>query len=477
MHRLALIVGLLCSWLGCLIDEPCAGDETRLRAGAAVVEITPQRFPVSMTGGFQDRQASSAHDPLHARAIVLDDGNTRLAIVVCDSCLIARETFDEAKAGAARATGIPAKNMLMSATHTHSAATAVPLGNSRPDPRYLGFLEKQIEQAVVRAHGNLEPARIGWAVKKEPSEVSVRRWKMKPGAIAENLFGKTDRVKTNPPRGSADLIEPAGPTDPDVSILSIQSTSGRPIALLANYSLHYVGGIPAGQLSADYFGEFARQIGTRIGANDVDPPFVGIMSNGTSGDVNNYNFNKPRPSAAPFERIEAVAGKIADVALAAHASIQHTSNAPLAMAEREIECAIRRPNDDDLQWARDVLQGHDGGSLRDMTEVYANEALVLAQHPETVKIKLQAVRIGDFGITANPCESFAEIGLEIKRRSPLKPVMNIGLANGYSGYLPTPEQHQLGGYETWRSRWSFLEINASRKITTTLVELLNEVSP
>jgi len=108
--------------------------------------------------------------------------------------------------------------------------------------------------------------------------------------------------------------------------------------------------------------------------------------------------------------------------------------------------------------------------------VYANEALVLARHPGTVKIKLQALRIGGFGITANPCESFAHVGLDIKQQSPFKLTMNIGLANGYSGYLPTPEQHELGGYETWPSRWSFLEVNASRKITKTIAKLLKEVA-
>ena len=476
MHRIALVV-LLFGSCPSLAGEPCAERGTSLRAGAAVVDITPQQFPVSMTGSFLDRQATSAHDPLHARAIVLDDGKTSLAIVVCDSCLIARETFDDAKADAARATGIPIENMLMSATHTHSAATAVPMANCRPDPRYLAYLKKQIGQAVVQAWANLEPATIGWAVKQEPSEVSVRRWKMKPGAIEENPFGKkTDKVKMNPPRGSQDLIEPAGPIDPDVSILSIRSKSGRPISLLANYSLHYVGGIPVGQLSADYFGEFAKRIGTKLEAGEVNPPFVGIMSNGTSGDVNNYNFIKPRPSAAPFERIKAVAEKIANVAFAAHNSIEHTSDVSLAMAEQEIELAIRQPDDSDSEWARDILRDHDGRALRDMTEVYANEALVLARHPGTVKIKLQALRIGGFGITANPCESFAQVGLDIKQQSPFKLTMNIGLANGYSGYLPTPEQHELGGYETWPSRWSFLEVNASRKITKTIAELLKEVA-
>lgn len=80
------------------------------------------------------------------------------------------------------------------------------------------------------------------------------------------------------------------------------------------------------------------------------------------------------------------------------------------------------------------------------------------------------------GIVAIPCEVFAEIGLEIKRRSPLQPTFTVELANGCDGYLPTPEQHALGGYETWRATSSYLEVEASRQITIAVVEMPTEVS-
>src|SRR2546426_10414867 len=102
---------------------------------------------------------------------------------------------------------------------------------------------------------------------------------MKPGTITLNPFGGIDEVKMNPPAGSPDLLEPAGPTDPDVFIISVQTVDGRPLALLANYSLHYVGGTGRGEISADYFGMFAERIQQMLGAEKSDPPFVGIMSN------------------------------------------------------------------------------------------------------------------------------------------------------------------------------------------------------
>jgi hypothetical protein len=92
-----------------------------------------------------------------------------------------------------------------------------------------------------------------------------------------------------------------------------------------------------------------------------------------------------------------------------------------------------------------------------------------------VKIKLQALRIGELAILAIPCETFAEIGLELKKRSPFRPTFTISLANGYNGYLPTPEQHRLGGYETWRARSSYLEVDASTKIVSALLEMLTKL--
>src|SRR5213078_2804614 len=126
----------------------------------------------------------------------------------------------------------------------------------------------------------LAPAKIGWGVGRDETQVFNRRWKVKPNsALLSDPFGKgTDRVKMNPGYLQPDLIEPAGPTDPEVSVLSVQAPDGRPIALLANYSLHYVGGVPA--LSADYFGMFAERIAALVGAGKGGPPFVGILSNG-----------------------------------------------------------------------------------------------------------------------------------------------------------------------------------------------------
>jgi len=95
--------------------------------------------------------------------------------------------------------------------------------------------------------------------------------------------------------------------------------------------------------------------------------------------------------------------------------------------------------------------------------------------PEFADVKLPALRVGDLGIAAIPCEVFTETGLEIKARSPLPTTFTMELANGHYGYLPTPEQHELGGYETWMGT-NILEKEASRKITATLLEMLGRLS-
>lgn len=454
------------------VASNAAADEKIFRAGAFAQDVSPTKLPISSNGNMTDKLAESVHDPLHARALVLDDGQTRLAIVVVDSCMIPRELIDEAKQVAAKATKISADHMLVSATHSHTAVTVAGVFQSDPDRDYQKFLVEQIAKSIARAESRLAPAKIGWGVGRDDKQVFNRRWKMKPGTMPPGPFEPTtDRVKMNPGYLNPGLVEPAGPIDPDVSILSVQTADGKPLALLANYSLHYVGGWPA--LSADYFGEFAVRIKKLLGG---DENFVGIMSNGTSGDINNVNFAGPAPARrAPGEQIGVVAESVGQAAYEAYGKIEHKSWVSLAMAEREIELGVRLPSQADIAGAKAILAAAKSPVLKGLQEVYARETVLLSAYPKTVKAKLQAIRIGELGIVSSPCETFVEIGLAIKKHSPLKPTFTIELANGYNGYLPTPEQHQLGGYETWRARSSYLEVDASTKIQATLLELLQQV--
>ena len=448
-----------------------------LRAGVSRVDSTPTQFPVSLVGSFTDRKAASAHDPLAVRCLVLDDGKERLAIAVVDICILPREMCDEARRLASQSTGIRPDHILIAATHTHSAPPTAVLNDIPLDPAYPKMLVGKIREAIELAAGRLAPVKVGWGTTPLPGEVFNRRWVMKEGTIPLNPFGQPDKVQMNPGVANPNLARPAGPTDPDVSVVSLQSPSGQPVALLANYSLHYVGDVPAGMLSADYFGEFCRQVESRLGGSGPTPPPLAILSNGTSGDVNNIDFRTPRQRGEAFSRIRHVAGQVSEAALKIHAQAAYTDRVSLAMREREIELAVRKPDAAGLEQAKQVIAKPDDKGLPRLARYYAQQAVRLSQYPDTVKIKIQALRVGQLGIVAIPCEVFAEIGLEIKRLSPLKPTFIIELANGYNGYLPSPEQHALGGYETWPATSAYLETNASRKIVATAIELLDQVKP
>ena len=478
LTRMPAILILVCFCISC-----STSSAPQLRAGAAAVDITPTVWPLPLIGNFSFRPAESAHDPLHVRAIALDDGETQLAIAVVDSCYVQRDVLDDAKQRASGRTGIPTTNMLVSATHTHSAPPAKARYGTRGEEtqdlsdneeKYSEQLRAGIAEAISRAYESRVAAEVGWGAAELAEELSNRRWFKKEGTIPPDPFGgTTDTVQMNP--GRDDLIKPAGPVDPEISVLSVRTAEGKPLALLANYSLHYVGGITGNQVSADYFGEFGKLIKEKLTAEGADPGFVGILSNGTSGDVNNIDFTGTRPKREPFEQIRIVAGKVADKSYEAYRSIEHRSDLTLAMAERILTLDRRKPAAEGYEQAKKVLTVEDESTLPRRAKPYARRAIELYEGPDTVDVKLQAIRIGSLGIVAIPFETFTEIGLEIKEKSPLKPAFTIELANGGEGYLPTPGQHELGGYETWLGT-NRVEKQASVKITKTLLELLNEIS-
>ena len=453
-----------------------AADTPRVfRAGAATSNITP-KLGTSINGNMSDGKATHVHDELHARALVLDDGTTKLALVVNDSCMIPREVFDAAKRLAAEATGIPATHMLMSATHTHSAASSASVFQSEADLDYRAFLTVRIADAVRRAHNNLAPARIGWGKGSVPGQVHNRRWHMQPGTPLKNPFGGEDLVKMNPGMKNPALLRPAGPTDPEVWFVTLQRTNGQPLALLADYSLHYVGGNPG--ISADYFGAFTDRIQELLHADRQDPPFVGIMANGTSGDINNIPWRDGDTNKyAPGEKIKIVANAVATEVAKVLPTVKLHDWIPLAAAQRELTLAVRKPDAAALTRAQDILakSPNQFPRLKGLEEVYARETVQMAEYPDHVTLILQALRLGDLAITAIPCEVFVEIGLELKAQNPFPASFTISLANGYNGYLPTPAQHALGGYETWRAKSSYLETNASPQITAVLRDLLGQL--
>ena len=446
------------------------------RAGAATSNITPPLGEL-IVGGWQPIPARHIHDELYARCLVLDDGKVKLGIVLCDNVGIPQEVFDLAKEQVRKATGLPTSHLLMASTHTHSATTARGPSKMIRESEltdYQKFLAGRISDGVRRALNQLEPAQIGWGTVDEPTEVFNRRWFVNDAGLLTNPFGGIDRVRMNPPRGSPALDRPAGPTDPQISFVSVRTVKGRPIALLANYSLHYVGGVRSGDVSADYFGYFAKFIQEKMGAENQTPAFVGMLSNGTSGDVNNINF-KPSSSKKyePYEKMQEVAQKVANRVHEAHQKITFHAWVPLDASQTLLPLKIRKPSEEMLRHF-EQLKTDDTPTRHKREAIYADRIDKLTSAPDQVHVPLQVLRIGELGIAAIPFETFVETGLELKAKSPFTDTFTIELANGSFGYLPTPEQHRLGGYETWLGT-NNVEKEASRKIVQTILGLFHSL--
>ncbi|MFO1095024.1 MAG: hypothetical protein U0992_17210 [Planctomycetaceae bacterium] len=223
----------------------CADAEEGLRAGAYAVDITPQEFPVSSNGNMSDRQATVAHDPLHARCLVLHNGEASLAIVVCDSCMILRATSSTRPCSPRSGREFRSPTWLMSATHAHSAVTVTGVFQSEPESRYREFLVQRIADGIEQAHKQYQLARIGWTIAEDPTQVFNRRWFTKAGVENKDPFGKTGAtVRMNPGFSKEVNDRPSGPIDPQIGLLAVQNLDGTPIALLANYSPHAAGGEP-----------------------------------------------------------------------------------------------------------------------------------------------------------------------------------------------------------------------------------------
>lgn len=478
--RIALSLGLLA---GLILSGPSTGsaDDAKvvkgLRAGAATSNITPPLGEL-IVGGFAPFPAKHVHDDLHARGLVLNDGTTTIAIVLVDSVGITREVYDLAKKYIEEECQIPYANVLIAATHTHSGTSArspnsVERQNTLTD--YQQFVARRIGDCVRCAVNNLEPAQIAFGTASEPDEVFNRRWYSSDPEILKNPLGGVDKVRMNPPRMHASLLRPAGPVDPEICFLSVQSRDGRPISLIANYSLHYVGGVRGADISADYFAVFANRIAELLNAEKQSPPFVGILSNGTSGDCNNNNYGAPATKRyEPYEKMKEVAYKVADHVLAAHKSLKFRSDITLAAAQKDLTLKVRKPTPELLKYFDDVESGKIEGHR--LTPNYATRVRALAKSPDTVDVPLQVLRIGDVGIAASPFETFAETGLEIKEKGPLPHTFTIELANGSYGYLPTPAQHELGGYETWLGT-NRVETQTTIKLVDTLMSLFQQVLP
>ena len=238
-----------------------------LRAGAAVVDITPREVPVIVNGGFLSREVRIILDRLSCRSIALSSKGETIVIAVVDNCMIPTELCDEAKRLAAAKIGISPEKILICATHTHSAPSVMDLClGTDLDQKYTAFLPGRIAQSIVQAHGAMRPARAGWTVFDGSKFTKPRRWVLWPGNGVDPFGNKTIRANMHPGYQNPASTGESGPTDPWFTLFSVVSLDGSPLALLGNFAMHYFSG-HAG-ISADYFGKYCRELTQRSGSKE-----------------------------------------------------------------------------------------------------------------------------------------------------------------------------------------------------------------
>lgn len=443
------------------------------QAGAAQVDITPPLGTI-INGEFVSFYAHHIHDPLYAKALALHDGATSIAIVMVDICAMERAFIEEVKEEIYRQAGIKADHVLIAATHTHFAGSIVDLLGGPCDLAYRKGLAPKIVLAVKNALSRLQPAKISYAAVDVPEHVVCRRYYMKPGYEAKNpVTGGNDIVKTNPAGGEDFIDRRTSEPDSELGAVAVMSASGEWISVLANYSMHYVGDCANGTITADYFGVFSRHIAANLNAGK---DFVAMLSNGTSGEANIWDFLQPdRYPKEEHQKKEVIGKDLAAKLSESMQNLQWQANPSLSAAFEYVTLGVRKPSADEVEAAKEIVSQTDYRLITPdqdaMVKIYAREQVLLNEFPDTIEFPVQALKIGDITIGALGGEFFAETGLALKRDVHTDKYFTITMANGYIGYVPPAHEIAKGGYETWRCRSSHVKEGGEAMVREKLLEI------
>ncbi len=442
-----------------------------LHAAALQKDITPP-LGTLINGEFQCRYANRIHDSLYAKSLILKRGDTVLVFIVVDICAMQQDFLDEVKSLIMSASGIPKSHVMISSTHTHSAGAVTDLLMGHADLTYRNRLRGIIVDLVTETLPRLKPAKIAFGAVDAPEHVLCRRYRMAAGYKAFNpVTGGYDQVKTNPFGVEESIVEANSTPDTQLAYMAVKGLDDRWISLLANYSLHYVGDADRGTISADYFGYFANSLKQALGQEE---DFVALMSNGTSGEINIWDFLRPdRYTKERHRKSEYIGQDLVQKILPGLQNLHWEEDATLGVLYEELPVGLRKPSEQELEEAKRIVKETDYEYITldedGYRRVYAREQVLLAEFPERRNFYIQSFRIGTGIIGALGGEFFAETGLALKAAASTGKYFTICLANDYVGYVPPRHEITLGGYETWRCRTSFLEERAEEKIRNVLL--------
>jgi neutral ceramidase len=438
-----------------------------LRAGAAAVRITPD-VSMPLAGYYHTRWSTNTHDDLHAKALVLESGNTRAALVVCDLLTLPRHVVEAARELIERTAGVPGSNVMISATHTHtapvldmrSARAIAESTNAALVRRYTEELPKRIAEAVREAARALQTTHLSVGREQETHLSHNRRFHMRDGSVG-----------WNPGKLNTNIVRVAGPIDPNVDVLFFESPSPRraPIATYVNFAMHpdTVGGL---EFSADYAFTLARLLGDYRGSN-----MVTLFANGACGNINHVDVHWANP-----QRGHAEAARLGTI-LAGNVFKAYTRLKPVSAGELRVRSAVvpltvAEIQPDEVLAAKQTIARIDSKSPpRFLKQVHAFKVLdVAARAGRPWEVEVQVVALGrEIAWVSLPGEVFVELGLSIKQRSPFPHTLLAELANGSIGYIPDAKAYHEGNYEPISARCAK---GSGEKLADTAVRLLNELA-
>jgi hypothetical protein len=429
-----------------------------VKAGFGVADLTPE-VGTNIPGGFKANPNKGVRDPIYAVACVISDGSTPVALVGIDELFITKPTVTRARERIDRTTKIPAGNVLIAASHTHTGGPIAGALGSEEDPAYLAKVADGIAKAVEDAFAALETAEVGIGLGKEDTISFNRRFLMKDGREATHP-GKPGT------KNHDQIVRPAGPIDPDVGVLAVRKPGGGIRGVVVNFACHVT--VMGGNLvSADYVGFLRKELKAVYG-----PATEIVFLNGACGDITQVD-NMSTAKEFGAEHSAMMGAKLAAETVRTVNRMAWLKTLTTMISSVTVPVAIRsEPNPASESPSFGLGSGND--------DVYASERKKVAEEREKTPIldcEVQGLRIGPLGIATNGSEYFVEYSLRMKAASPHKFTWFVELANECIGYVPTAQAFVGGGYEPRTARSSKLAPDGGQKLLEGGLSALRKIAP
>ncbi len=435
-----------------------------LRAGAAQVVITPPRG-APMAGYYTNRAATGVHDDLHANALVFEKDGVRAAVVACDLANLPRPYVDEARHIIREKTGIAPDHVMISATHTHTGPVILTQPSryvlegemKRIAVEYAASLPGKIADSVVAAVAVLQPAQVRSGIGREDSVAFNRRYFMKGGSVA-----------WNPRKLDPNILRPAGPTDPAIHVIYVETLDERPIGAYMNYAMHQdtTGGL---EFSADFSYALGKAVREAKGS-----PLTPLFTIGCAGNVNHLDVSRKQRQSG-FEEATRIGIVLAGGVLKTIQAAPIVDIPSIRVSTEMLKLPTAEVTPDEAEWARvtsATFGKPDAAPFLDLVRA-AKDIELISLRGRPMDAEVQVITLGDnVAFVGLPAEIFVELGLTLKQDSPYPNTIIAELANGALGYIPNRQAYPEGGYEVVASR---VEPGAGEMLMTSALRQLIEL--